>query len=196
MVSKLYIQIYLKSMASYTRIDIYLAWEAYMIAEHMTLLLINSQSQVSVDLIRSSSKKGYVRSEAATQWQACWQANLVTWQGVRYQTNIKAKCQSPMRANAAKSPQLVLAPLSSVNRWNCNCFYSCFVQSMELFWSYFPAHILRHVEDVSVGIASRYGLDGPGIESRWGRDFPLPTRPALGPTQPPIQWVPGSLSRG
>ena len=38
-----------------------------MIAEHMTLLLINSQSQVSVDLIRSSSKKGYVRSEAATQ---------------------------------------------------------------------------------------------------------------------------------
>ena len=47
----------------------------------------------------------------------------------------------------------------------------------------------------SVGIATRYGLDGPGIESRWARDFPHPSRPALGPIQPPIQWVPG-LSRG
>jgi hypothetical protein len=48
--------------------------------------------------------------------------------------------------------------------------------------------------DSSVGIATRYGLNGPGIESRWGRDFSHPSRPALGPTQPPIQWVP-SLSR-
>ena len=33
----------------------------------------------------------------------------------------------------------------------------------------------------SVGIATGYGLDGPGIESRWGRDFPRLSRPALGP---------------
>jgi len=33
-----------------------------------------------------------------------------------------------------------------------------------------------------VGIATGYGLDGPGIESRWGRDFPHQSRPALGPT--------------
>jgi hypothetical protein len=46
-----------------------------------------------------------------------------------------------------------------------------------------------------VGIGTGYGLDGPGIESRWGRDFPHLSRPALGLTQPPVQWVPG-LSRG
>ena len=44
------------------------------------------------------------------------------------------------------------------------------------------------------GIANGYGLNGTGIEFRWGRDFPHLSRPALGPTQPPIQWIPG-LSR-
>jgi hypothetical protein len=32
--------------------------------------------------------------------------------------------------------------------------------------------------DSSVGIATRFGLDGPGIEFRWGRGFPHPSRPA------------------
>jgi hypothetical protein len=40
----------------------------------------------------------------------------------------------------------------------------------------------------SVGIATDYGLDGPGIESRWGEIF-RPSRPALGPSQPPVQLV-------
>ena len=38
-------------------------------------------------------------------------------------------------------------------------------------------------QDSSVGIATCYGLDGPGIESQWGRDFPHLSRSALGPTQ-------------
>ena len=37
----------------------------------------------------------------------------------------------------------------------------------------------------SVGITTRYGLEGPGIETRWG------ARAALASNQPPIQWVPG-----
>ena len=41
--------------------------------------------------------------------------------------------------------------------------------------------------DSVVGITTRYGLDGPGIESRCRRDFPHLSRPALGPTQPLIQ---------
>jgi hypothetical protein len=45
--------------------------------------------------------------------------------------------------------------------------------------------------DRSVIIANRYGLDGPGIKSRCGRDYSHPSRLALGPTQPPVQWVPG-----
>ena len=49
--------------------------------------------------------------------------------------------------------------------------------------------------DSVVGITNRYGLEGPGIESRWGRDFTHLSRPAPRSTQPPLQWVPG-LSRG
>jgi hypothetical protein len=45
------------------------------------------------------------------------------------------------------------------------------------------------------GQDSVVGLDGPGIESRWGRDFPHPSTLALWPILPPIQWVP-SVSRG
>ena len=54
--------------------------------------------------------------------------------------------------------------------------------------------------DSSVGMATLAGLDDPRIESRWGRDFPRPSRPALEPTQPPIQWVlclfPGGKAAG
>jgi hypothetical protein len=45
--------------------------------------------------------------------------------------------------------------------------------------------------DSSVGIVTRYGLDGQEIESRCGRDFPHPSRSALEPTLPDVQGVPG-----
>jgi hypothetical protein len=42
-----------------------------------------------------------------------------------------------------------------------------------------------------VGIATRYGLEGPGMESRWGTNVLHQSSQALGPTQPPVLWVSG-----
>ena len=50
------------------------------------------------------------------------------------------------------------------------------------------AHSFSMGRHSSVVIATRYGLDGPGIESRLGARFSAFSRPALGLTQPPIQW--------
>jgi len=46
----------------------------------------------------------------------------------------------------------------------------------------------------SVGIATDYGLDGPGTNPR-GDEILRPSGPSLGPIQPPVRWVPG-LYRG
>jgi len=37
---------------------------------------------------------------------------------------------------------------------------------------------------------TKYGLDSLWFKSRWGRDFVHLSRPALGPTQSPVQWIP------
>jgi hypothetical protein len=83
----------------------------------------------------------------------------------------------------------------------CNSeFYYGFNKSfkLDLVFSHFNPRVIFILytsyyvgRDSSVGIATRYGLDGPGIEFRWGRDFQHRSRPNLGPTQPPVQRVPG-----
>jgi hypothetical protein len=50
-----------------------------------------------------------------------------------------------------------------------------------------------------VGIATGYVLDDRGFGVRvpiWSRIFSTSSRLALGPTQPPIQWVPAAFPPG
>ena len=46
--------------------------------------------------------------------------------------------------------------------------------------------------DSSVGIESRYGLDGPGIQSRWGARFSAPVH--TGPGAHPVPCTVGTGS--
>jgi hypothetical protein len=63
-------------------------------------------------------------------------------------------------------------------------------------YMYVYIYILRGSRDSAVGIATGYG--GRSLSPDRGKIFLLSTssRPVLGPTQPPIQWVPGPFSRG
>ena len=96
-----------------------------------------------------------------------------------------------------------------------NVQFHCLVTSPLVSWvgAVFPQHVMKSADlpmlidhllmsfpflcsccrDSSVSTATRYGLDGPGIKSRWGRYFLHLSRPVLGPTQPPTQWLPGNL---
>jgi hypothetical protein len=46
------------------------------------------------------------------------------------------------------------------------------------------------VPDNVVGIATRFGLDCPGIESWCRKDLPHSSRPIISPNKPPLKWVP------
>ena len=67
---------------------------------------------------------------------------------------------------------------------------------MWLTWEYDVEALSCMGQDSSVGTVTHYGLDGLGIESRWGRDFSNLCRLALGPTQIPVQWVQGLFLSG
>jgi hypothetical protein len=80
-------------------------------------------------------------------------------------------------------------------RLNCNRLFN---QHYLQFRTFKPVlftnvHCNKSGPGIVVGIATGYGLEGPGIESRWRRDFPHLYRPALGPTQPSV--FPGGKER-
>ena len=49
--------------------------------------------------------------------------------------------------------------------------------------------IYRVGQDSAVGIATHYGLDGPGTESRWGSKFSIPDQTS--PVTYPASHIPG-----
>ena len=74
----------------------------------------------------------------------------------------------------------------------------------------FPRIGSKHVEEYKIyndivnnmgrdsidGMATRYGLDGPGIEYLYKRDFWHPPRLSLRPTQSLVKWVPALFPGG
>ena len=98
-------------------------------------------------------------------------------------------CRLPNRHAQHKSTRVLTAV-----QWKClRVFIRMF---MYLFNGVMEPYIFSEIKTDyrgrggSVGRAARYGLGGPRTASRGGRDFPHSSRPALGPIQPPIQWVP------
>jgi len=63
------------------------------------------------------------------------------------------------------------------------------------YYYYYYYFILLGVGPVAQSVLRlSYGLDGPGSNSGGGEIF-RPSRPGVGSTQPPVQWIPG-FSRG
>jgi hypothetical protein len=69
----------------------------------------------------------------------------------------------------------------------CRTFIKIHLKLIHIYW----------IRDSVVGTVTRYGLNGPGFESRYEQDicsFLKLSRPVLEPTQPPIQWMPVFLA--
>ena len=60
-----------------------------------------------------------------------------------------------------------------------------------IIWCSVRSAVIVGVGGSSACFATRNRLDGPGLESRWRRDLPCPSRPFLFPTQPLVQNVLG-----
>ena len=79
------------------------------------------------------------------------------------------------------------------------CYVMCYIYSplvFEFLNEKFVEEIgIIHGPGSSVVIATDYGLDYPGIESRCGEIF-RPSRPVLRPTQPPVQRESSPAGRG
>ena len=80
----------------------------------------------------------------------------------------------------------------------CNCLKNeVILRYLVLILLLYSLKALLHIlsePDSSVGIVNDYGLDGPGLNPSEEEIFGL-SRPTLGPTEPPVKWVP-CLSRG
>ena len=139
----------------------------------------------SSELNRSATGQRNIREDSELQQHRCEYLKTCTVRDLLYRADIRSTSQEIpyVHYRHHKSPHFA--------RMNTqNSLTSCFPKIS--FNTSPPVNVGR---DSSVGLATVYRLDGSVIESRLGRDFPHLSRPVMGPTRPPIQWVPG-LSRG
>ena len=96
-----------------------------------------------------------------------------------------AKGSRPGRATEVSVVKQILIWCASIH---CNLHTTFPVRTMPSFFFFFKSHVETCGLGSSVGIATDYGLDGPGSNSGVDEIF-RPSTTALGPTQPPAQWV-------
>jgi hypothetical protein len=95
--------------------------------------------------------------------------------------------------NSAQHSRMVTIKIAK-SCW-CSILLASVIVNALSWYSSFPSALSTGSRDSPVGISTLYELDGLGIESRWRRGFPHPSKRPWGQNQPSVQWVPG-LSRG
>jgi hypothetical protein len=132
--------------------------------------------------------KSKLQTQCTLQLVRCSSLLIFTFLYVGRTSKIRASSSSRF------SPSTANKTLNEVTVWRLKplSWYSFRITHLFI-WTFFFLTITDTIvgRNSSVGIATRYGSDGPGIESRWDLDLRHPSRPALGSTQPPIRWVPG-----
>jgi hypothetical protein len=152
---------------------------------HVHCLCLGScKSRVGNPHLQMSSK--FLRMLSAAK---CWVESAVPLRPYRLHVHpyLPFRCVSSVCRSVTLIANIMNPSTRSVRMW---IFPTCPVsRTRKSVFTSFPG--VWSGPGSSVGIATGYGLDGPGIESRWGRDFSHTPRTVLGPTQPPVQWVPG-----
>jgi hypothetical protein len=123
------------------------------------------------------------------QFSGCWACSVVAIP-TRIVTRVWKKCLRRNFQHLYPSPNMAIKSRTA---------YSTYGRDEKWIKKFFGKFWKGRSRDSVVGIATGCGLDdrGVGVRGPLGSNiFSTSSRPALGSTQPHIQWVPGTLSPG